>query len=54
MSPELLYLVQFPKKNAFLCFMQKFEIATKKWRENNLLEKSPVHSADTLGGQTFC
>ena len=33
--------------------MQKFKMAGKKWRENDLGEKLQVHSADTLQIKNF-
>ena len=41
------------KINALLCFTQKFNMATKKWRENDFCKMLPVHSADTLQVQNF-
>ena len=41
------------KINAFMCFTQKFKMASKKWWENDLWEMSQVDSADTLEGQKF-
>ena len=39
--------------NALLRFMQKFKMATKKWRESDFCKMSPVYSADTLWVQNF-
>ena len=42
----------FPDK-CVLRFMQKFKMATKKWRESDFCKMSPVHSTDTLWVQNF-
>ena len=36
-----------------LCFMQKFKMATKKWRESGFCKMSPVHSTNNLPVQIF-
>ena len=36
-----------------LRFMQKFKMATQKWRESDFCKTSPVHSADTMKVKNF-